>query len=228
MVSPSKRTGARLQREHRARLRSSKCRPIFRHFASANVNASADYNRGWRTPDAMFVDRSVDRSLVGLICRSSSGQEQVVLVVLDRILPAGGSDVCCIWTRIFRAFRCRRGPSGPARDLARGLRRGAKRDRAPRRAAFGRGPGGAIDAGCEPGQMAPGAYHLVLRALPAGSTRPGVPDVRSAVRLFVQLLLCRRGSETRPAQAGPHHAAERGGSKRVSRPCGCGGARPDR
>ena len=58
-------------------------------------------------------------------------------------------------------------PAGSSRDLDRGVSRGARRDRAPRRAAVGGGSGRPVDARREPDQVASRAYDLVLRAIPA-------------------------------------------------------------
>src|ERR1700730_9434371 len=72
------------------------------------------------------------------------------------------------------------------------LPRGTKRDRAPRRPAFAGGSADPVDAGREPGEMAPRPYHLVFRAIPARRALQGLPTVSSRLRLFVQFLLCQR------------------------------------
>src|ERR1700724_1780452 len=55
MVPPRKRPGARLQREHRPRLRMGKSRTVFGHFASTNVNARAACKSRMPSADAMSV-----------------------------------------------------------------------------------------------------------------------------------------------------------------------------
>ena len=97
-------------------------------------------------------------------------------------------------------------------DAFRGVRAETERRAA---APFGRGPGRPVDAGCQPDQMASGAHHLVLRAVSAGAARARLPAVRRALRLSVQLLLCRgRAAACAAASA----AWSRGRTRSRSRP----------
>ena len=72
---------------------------------------------------------------------------------------------------------------------------------------------GAVDARCQPGEVASGPHHLVLRDLRAGHPCAGAPAVRSGVQGAVQQLLqrCGRPAPTRPARPGdtarPGHGA---------------------
>src|SRR5512132_2955595 len=63
----------------------------------------------------------------------------------------------------------------PRPEAGGGLPHRPQRDRAPRRTAERRGSADPVDAGCEPGEMAPRPYHLVLRAIPARRTLSGLP-----------------------------------------------------
>jgi len=70
---------------------------------------------------------------------------------------------------------------GLAEDLVEAYLTVRKRDRVPRRSADGRGSADPVDAGCEPGEVAPRPYHMVLRAIscsakPARNYTPFHPD----------------------------------------------------
>ena len=117
----------------------------------------------------------------------------VVASALGRISAAPGANVRRIWSEDFQS--------------------GARGNRAPRRASVARRSDRAVDGGREPDEMASRPHHLVLRDLPAESRTPGLSRIRRALRLPVQLLLCRGGAPARPAGARPDHAAERRGGR---------------
>ena len=58
-----------------------------------------------------------------------------------------------------------------------------------------------------------------FETVPAEGARRGLSRIRRALRLPVQLLLCRGGPAARAAGARPDHAAERRGGRGLSRPC---------
>ena len=99
------------------------------------------------------------------------------------------------------------------------LSRGAKRDRAPRRPPDARGSADPVDAGREPGEMAPRPYHLVLRAIPARRTLRGLRAVPPGLRLSVQFLLCQRRPAARPPPARPSDPSRRRRDHRLSPAC---------
>ena len=94
-----------------------------------------------------------------------------------------------------------------------------KRDRAPRRPPDAGGSADPVDAGRQPGEMAPRPYHLVLRAIPARRTLQGLPAVSPRLRLPVQFLLCQRRTAARPPPARPSDPPRRRGNHRLSPPC---------
>ena len=112
--------------------------------------------------------------------------------------------------------------------MARYLPPRARRDGKPRLASVGRGPDRTVDGRRQPGQMASRPCHLVLRAIPAGAERSRLQDLRPALSLPVQLLLCRRRPAPRAPATRPDHAAEQRRCRRLSRPCRCGGRAADR
>src|SRR5438270_8116425 len=69
--------------------------------------------------------------------------------------------------------------------LDRGIWQSTTRDRAPRRAAVGGGSGNPVDAGREPDQVAPCAYDLVLRDVPAAAECARLQGLRRALRVPV-------------------------------------------
>ncbi len=138
---------------------------------------------------------------------------------------------CCRSPRASLRPRCaarRRHPAGSPLDLDPGLSRGACRDRAARRASVGGRSSRPIDARREPDEMAPRAYHLVLRAIPARPAPGRLYAFRRALRLSVQLLLCGGGSPPCAPEARPYHAADESGGRRLSGPCRCRGREADR
>src|SRR5690606_25644960 len=66
---------------------------------------------------------------------------------------------------------------------------GARLHDAAGSAAFRRGLHGPVHAGRQPHQVAPGAYLLVLRTLPAARVPARLPGIRRALRLSLQFLL---------------------------------------
>ena len=96
------------------------------------------------------------------------------------------------------------------------ISRRSGRDGATRGAAVAGGSDGAVDAGRQPGEMAPCPYHLVLGAIPARPAQSRLHAVPSRLRLPVQLLLRQRRPEICPCPARPHHAAGRRGDHRLS------------
>ncbi len=105
-----------------------------------------------------------------------------------------------------------------------------QRDRTPRRSPDAGGSADPVDAGREPGEMAPRPYHLVLRAIPARRTLRGLQAVSSGLRLSVQFLLCQRRTAARPSPARPSDPPRRRGSHRLPPACRCrrGEIPPDR
>ena len=87
-----------------------------------------------------------------------------------------------------------------------------------------------VDAGCEPGEMAPRPYHLVLRAIPARRALPGLPALPPGLRLSVQFLLRQRRTASRPPPARPSDPPGRRRNHRLSPPRRCrrGEIFPDR
>ncbi len=71
---------------------------------------------------------------------------------------------------------------------------GARAQRRAGRTAVGRGCDGAKHGGCQPGQVAPGPHHLVLRTVRAGGRARRLRADRPAVGLSVQQLLPERGA----------------------------------
>src|SRR5690606_21170521 len=115
-----------------------------------------------------------------------------------------------------------------SRPSARTLRARAVPDRGAGGAAVPGGPGRPVDAGRQPGQVAPGPYDLVLRDLPAPAAPPGLRTLRSRVRVSVQLLL-RAGRRTAPAaRAGLAVAPRRCRDRALPRACRRGDAATDR
>ena len=92
---------------------------------------------------------------------------------------------------------------------------GPQRDRAPRRAADAGGSADPVDAGRQPGEMAPRPHHLVLRAIPARRALPRLPAVPSRLRLPVQFLLCQRRPPACPPPARPSDPPRRRRSHRL-------------
>ena len=80
---------------------------------------------------------------------------------------------------------------------------------------------GAVNGGRQPGEVASGARHLVLRDLPAVAQPGGLPAVRSGIRLPVQLLL--RGAWSAAATSGARadHPAVAGAGAGVVASVGC-------
>ena len=109
-------------------------------------------------------------------------------------------------------------------NLARGLPCRARRNRTPRRAARCRGSGGAVDARCEPRQVASRPYHLVLRAIPAGRriSRDIASSMSSFAYLFNSYYVAAGPRHARP-KARPPHAAGLSASRGLPCPCRCGG-----
>src|SRR5580704_11343524 len=95
----------------------------------------------------------------------------------------------------------------------------AKRDRAPRRPAFAGRPADSVDAGREPGKMAPRPYHLVLRAIPARRTLSRLRTVPPRLCLPVQLLLCQRRPAPCPPPARPSNPSRRRRDHRLPKAC---------
>ena len=87
-----------------------------------------------------------------------------------------------------------------------------------------------VDAGRQPGEMAPRPYHLVLRAIPARRALPGLPALPPRLRLSVQFLLRQRRTASRPPPARPSDPPERRRDHRLSPPRRCrrGEIFPDR
>ena len=95
------------------------------------------------------------------------------------------------------------------------------RDETERRAAplIAGGSADPVDAGRQPGEMAPRPYHLVLRAIPARRALPGLPAVSPGLRLPVQFLLRQRRTAPRPPPARPSDPPGRRRSHRLSPAC---------
>src|SRR3569832_1168114 len=104
---------------------------------------------------------------------------------------------------------------GPHAGAARPLPRGARPHRGPGRAAERRGPAGPIHARRQPGEVASGPRHLVLRADAAGSAAR-LATGGSGLRPTVQLLLREPGSAGGARRARNHHPTLGGGGARLS------------
>src|SRR5216684_4353021 len=107
----------------------------------------------------------------------------------------------------------------PRRGFGGSVPHGSKRDRVPRRSPDGRGSADPVDAGCEPGEMAPRPYHLVLRAIPARRTLQGLHALSSGLCLPVQFLLRQRRSTARPSPARPSDPSRRRRNYRLPPAC---------
>ena len=99
------------------------------------------------------------------------------------------------------------------------LSRGPQRDRAPRRPPDAGGSADPVDAGRQPGEMAPRPYHLVLRAIPARRALRGLQAVSPRLRLSVQFLLCQRRPAARPPPARPPDPSRRRRNHRLPPAC---------
>src|SRR3954464_7478531 len=89
-------------------------------------------------------------------------------------LCCGGRDAeCCSQKR----------PGLWARTLDRSIPPRARRDRASCGTVVGRGSGHPVDAGCEPGQVAPRTHHMVLRDIPDSAEYAGLQTLRWALRV---------------------------------------------
>jgi len=82
-----------------------------------------------------------------------------------------------------------------------------------------RGPVDPVDAGREPGEMAPRPYHLVLRAIFARRTLRGLQTLSPGLRVFVQFLLRQRRPASRTPPARPSDAAQCRRSHRLPQAC---------
>ncbi len=111
--------------------------------------------------------------------------------------------------RLEDRFARRRARAGPcsAGASAGSLRRGARDDALARGAAVGRGLRAAVDARCEPGQVASRAHDLVLRDVRPPALPARIPAVRPRVPRALQLVLQR---DRRAASASPSAACCRG------------------
>src|SRR5882672_7967807 len=107
----------------------------------------------------------------------------------------------------------------PRRGFGGSVPHGPKRDRVPRRSADARGSADPVDAGCEPGEVAPRPYHLVLRAIPARRTLQGLHALSSGLCLPVQFLLRQRRSAARPSPARPSDPSRRRRNHRLPTAC---------
>ena len=77
-------------------------------------------------------------------------------------------------------------------------------------------PDRAVDAGCQPDQVASGAHHVVLRNLRAAPAAAGLSPVRSGLRVSLQFLLRGGRPASSAAAARDDHAAGRRGDPGLS------------
>ena len=90
---------------------------------------------------------------------------------------------------------------------------------------FGRGLRDPVDAGREPGEVAPGAHDVVFRDLRAGAPSTRLPASRAVLSRALQFVLSRGRGPTPSAGARVALASGTGTSARVSRPRGRSHAR---
>src|ERR1700676_3280545 len=129
----------------------------------------------------------------------------------------GTSILCGHRIRVFSLPFCRFRQPRP--ESGGGLPHRSGRDRAPRRAAQPRGPADPVDAGREPGEMAPRPHHLVLRAVFARRALRGLYALPPRLCVSVQFLLRQRRSPACPPPARPFDPPERRRSHRLSPAC---------